>query len=106
MHKIALFLEKKKQKKLENHRSIGGSAPNPVGLRQLGVPPPDPRVVTPITCYTYFLEDVCSVNVITFKKEQKELRNINNVLLLPLISYFKLCAGYPSSATGSDFSAL
>jgi len=38
-------------------------------------------------------------------KEQKEFRKINIVLLLPLISYFKLCARYPSSATGSDLSA-
>jgi len=68
----------------------------PVGLRRLGPPLPDSRVITLITCYSYFFEGFCSANGITDKKEQKELRNSNNVLLLPLISYFKLCAGYPS----------
>jgi len=56
--------------------ALGASPQTPVG----------PKVLTPITSYSYFLEGVC----------QKELRNSNNVLLLPLISYFKLCAGYPS----------
>jgi len=42
----------------------------------------DPRVVTSITCHSYFLEGVFSANVVTVKKEQKELRNSNNVLLL------------------------
>jgi len=51
----------------------------------LGVPPPNsrwppaagglrsqtPRVVTPITCYTYFFESFCSATVITMKKERK-----------------------------------
>jgi len=80
-------------KKLENRRSVGAA---PVGLRRLGAPSSDPRFVTLITCCNYFLEGVCSANVITVKKEQKELRNSNNVLVLSLISYFKLCAGYPS----------
>jgi len=62
----------------------------------LGAPPPDPRVVAPSSVTVTFEEVVCSANVITVQKEQKELRNTdsNNVLLLPLISYFKLCAGY------------
>jgi len=77
MHKNALFFEK-----------ISKIA------AALGAPPPNPRVVTPITCHSYFLEGVYSANVITVQKEQKELRNNNNALLLPFISYFKLCAGY------------
>jgi len=45
----------------------------PVGLWRLGAQPPDPRVVTSITCYNYSFEGVCSANVITVKKEQKNL---------------------------------
>jgi len=67
-------------KKLENRRSVGGSAPKPT--------------LTSIACYSYFVEGVWNANVIAIKKEQKEFRNSINVLLLPLISYFKLCAGY------------
>jgi len=43
----------------------------PDGLRRLGAEPPDPQVVTSIICYSYFLESVCSANVITVKKEGK-----------------------------------
>jgi len=72
----------------------------------LGTPPPNPRwplaeppylrVVSPFTCHSYFLEGACSGNVIIVKKKQEELRNSNNVLVLPFFSYFKLCAGYPN----------
>jgi len=84
MHKNALFFEEK------NWKIIAALKP---------------QVVTPITFYSYFLEEVCSTNIISVKKELKELRNITNVLLLPLISHFKLCTGYPNSVTGSDFSS-
>jgi len=36
----------------------------PIGLQWLGAPTPTLRVVTPITWYSYFLEGVCSANVI------------------------------------------
>jgi len=76
-----------------------------------GLRPQTPIAPETPSCYSHHLlqllifEEACSANVISIKKEQKELRNITNVLLLPLVSYFKLCAGYPNSATGSDFSA-
>jgi len=54
MHKMLYFFEKT------------GKSPQRLELR-----PPDPRVVTPITCYNYFLKGVRSANVITVKKEQK-----------------------------------
>jgi len=41
-----------------------------------------------VTFYIYSLEEVWSANVISVKKEQKELRNITNVLFLPLTSNF------------------
>jgi len=94
MHKNALFFEKKNIGKLPQRWGLRSQTL--VGIRRLEAPHPDPRVITLISCYSYFLEGVCSANVITVKKEQRELRNSNNVLLLPLISYFKLCAGYLS----------
>jgi len=67
--------------------------------------PQTPRVVTPITCHSYFLEGVCSANVITVQKEQKEVRNSNNVLLLSFISSSNSAQGTLANTTGSDFSA-
>jgi len=32
--------------------------------------PPDPRILTPITCYGYFLKHVCSANMWIVEKEQ------------------------------------
>jgi len=85
------FLEKKLEKTLE------APPPNPHW------PPAAGGVVTSINCYSYFLQSVYySADVVTVINE---LRNSNNVLLLPLVSYFKLCAGYSSYATASDFSA-
>jgi len=37
----------------------------------LGAPFPDLRVVTPITCYSYFLQAVYSDNLITVEKGKK-----------------------------------
>jgi len=91
MHKNALFL--KNSEKSPQHWGL--CPQTPVGLRWLGTPPPDPRIVTLITCHSYFLEGVCNAYVITVKKEQKELRNNNNVLLLSFICHFKLCTVYP-----------
>jgi len=77
----------------------------PVGHQRPVAPPPDPPSCYPHHLFRYFLEGVCSANVIAVKKEHKELRYCNNVLLLPHISYFKLCAGTLAKTTDSDFSA-
>jgi len=78
MHKNALL-----KKKLKNCRNVEGSTPKP----PLTSGSPKLLLSSPVS---YFLEGVCSANVITVKKEQKELRSSNNVPLLPLISNFKL----------------
>jgi len=67
MHKNALFFEK--------NWKIAAA---------LGAPPPDP-----ITCYSYFLEGVCSTNVLS-KRNKKNL-DIAIMFCSSLISLFKLC---------------
>jgi len=80
MHKNALFFEKKRKNGKLPQR-WGLRLPTLVDLRRLGAPPLDPQVVTPITCYSYFLEGVCSANVISYcQKGLKKLKNSNNVL--------------------------
>jgi len=62
--------------------------PNPIGLRRLGAPPPTPRVVTPITCYIYFLEGVCSANVISYC--QKGLKGLKIAIIFYFAAHFLL----------------
>jgi len=72
MHKNSLFLKKTGK----SPQRWGLHPPNPRWLE-----PPDPRVVTPITCYSYFLEGAFSANVISYcQKGLKELKNSKNVL--------------------------
>jgi len=65
MHKIiknALFLKKKGKIAAE---SWGRRPQFPVGLRRKGPGlPSEPRIVTPITCYSYFSVRVYNANLI------------------------------------------
>jgi len=56
MHNNALFFGK--NWKIAATLLLQAPLPNPVGFRRLGALHPNPRVVTPITSYSYFLEDV------------------------------------------------
>jgi len=47
---------------------LGTLPPNPRWLPAAGAQLPNHRDVTPITCYSYFLEGICSANVNTVKK--------------------------------------
>jgi len=85
MHKNALFFGKK----WKNYCRV--VLKPPLVDRELFFP--SPVAVTFLQPFLLFKD-----HVITIDKEQKYLRNSNNVLLLSLISYF--------FATGSDFSAL
>jgi len=78
MHKNALFFGKN----WKIAAALGAPPPNPHW-------PPDPRFVTPITCYSYFFEGVCSANVLS-KRNKKNLE-ITIMFCFPLISFFKLC---------------
>jgi len=72
--------------------ALGGFAPKPhlaSGSWGLRSQTPELLLSSPVTV-------IFNANVITVKKERKKLRSCNNILLLSLISYFKLCAGYPS----------
>jgi len=73
MQKIALFFGKTGK----IAAAMGAPLPNPCWPPAAGAILPDPRVVTSITCYSYFKEFVCSANAIAVKKEQKQLRNSN-----------------------------
>jgi len=73
------------------------AAPNPpLASGSWGLRPQTPELLPLSSVTVTFEEGVCSANVIAVQKEQKELRNTdsNNVLRFPLISYFKLYAGY------------
>jgi len=50
MQKNVLFFAKKRK----IAEALGAPPQTPVGLRQLGALPPDPRVVTLIICCSYF----------------------------------------------------
>jgi len=77
----------------------------PLGLRRLGAPPPDPRVVTPITCYTYFLEGVCSANVITVKRKKKKLEIAIIFCFCPSFLNSNSAQVTLANTTGSNLSA-
>jgi len=69
MFKNALFFEKTEK----SPQRWGLRPQTPVGLRRMGDPLPDPQVVTPITCYTYFFKGFCSAKVILSKRNKNNL---------------------------------
>jgi len=87
MHKNALVFEK------------AGKSPQRWELR-----PQTPEFLLPSLVTVIFSKAFVTLTPL-LSKRNKEFRNSNNVLLLPLISYFKLCAGYLRKRHGSDFSA-
>jgi len=102
MQKNALFF----RKKLEKSPQLWGLRPQtPNGLRRLRLRPQAPELLllSPVT--VLLRKAFTALTSLLSKKEQKISEIAIMFLLLSLISYFKLCIGYPSYATGSDFSA-
>jgi len=78
MLKNAYFLEKSPQRPVLRPRT-------PVGLRRLGDPPPNPRVVT-LTCYYNFVKFVSSVKCVSLFSKMDKMTPVH--LLLLLLSHF------------------
>jgi len=103
MHKNAF---KQKKKKLEKLPQRWGFRPQTlIGLRRLGAPPPDPQVVIPITCALVFSKAFVPLNVVTVKKEQKDLEIAIVFCFWPSFLTFNSAQGTLAKATGSNFSA-